>query len=106
MLLGKYNFLHITHLRWLQFRTILLRGMPITRSLFFLTQNCIEFILNTCCRIWDYRISCEAIEVIQHHSEFVYGLDFNIHSEGEMADCGWDSLVHVFTPKTFNSVTK
>ncbi|XP_065212889.1 peroxisomal targeting signal 2 receptor isoform X1 [Planococcus citri] len=57
-------------------------------------------------RIWDYRISCDAIEVIQHHSEFVYGLDFNVHREGEMADCGWDSLVHVFTPKTFNSVTK
>ena len=59
-----------------------------------------------CFRVWDYRISCDAIEVIQHHSEFVYGLDFNIHNEGEMADCGWDSLVHVFTPKTFSSVTK
>ncbi|XKL61652.1 hypothetical protein PGB90_001485 [Kerria lacca] len=57
-------------------------------------------------RIWDYRISCEAIEIIKHHSEFVYGLDFNLNRKGEMADCGWDSLVRVFTPSVLNNVTK
>lgn len=51
-------------------------------------------------RIWDFKTSHEAIEVVKHHSEFVYGLDFNNHVPGELADCGWDSLVHVFSPSS------
>lgn len=49
-------------------------------------------------RIWDFKCSSEALEVVKHHSEFVYGLDWNAHKKGELADCGWDSLVHVFSP--------
>ncbi|KAF5299789.1 hypothetical protein FQR65_LT19455 [Abscondita terminalis] len=49
-------------------------------------------------RIWDFKHSSDALEIIQHHSEFVYGLDWNAHRKGELADCGWDSLVHVFSP--------
>ncbi|XP_073992365.1 peroxisomal biogenesis factor 7 isoform X2 [Rhodnius prolixus] len=56
-------------------------------------------------RIWDYKASTEAIEVLRHHSEFVYGLDFNNHIEGQIADCGWDSLVHVFTPRSLTSLS-
>ncbi|XP_046664428.1 peroxisomal targeting signal 2 receptor [Homalodisca vitripennis] len=51
-------------------------------------------------RIWDFKASSEAIETIKHHSEFVYGLDFNQHVQGQIADCGWDSLIHVFTPRS------
>lgn len=51
-------------------------------------------------RIWDCKVSPEAVEIIRHHTEFVYGLDFNNHVQGQMADCGWDSLVHVFAPRS------
>nr|XP_022918396.1 peroxisomal targeting signal 2 receptor [Onthophagus taurus] len=47
-------------------------------------------------RIWDFNKCPEAIETINHHTEFVYGLDWNVLKKGELADCGWDSLVHVF----------
>ncbi|CAH1374715.1 hypothetical protein MTP99_016033 [Tenebrio molitor] len=54
-------------------------------------------------RIWDYKQGCDALETIKHHSEFVYGLDWNTHRKGQLADCGWDSLVHVFTPKCLDN---
>ncbi|XP_075233094.1 peroxisomal biogenesis factor 7 [Lycorma delicatula] len=57
-------------------------------------------------RIWDFKASCEAIETIKHHSEFVYGLDFNNNVQGQLADCGWDSLVHVFNPRSLAAITK
>lgn len=50
-------------------------------------------------RIWDFKQSSEALETIKHHSEFVYGLDWSTHRKGQLADCGWDSLVHVFSPR-------
>lgn len=50
-------------------------------------------------RIWDYKQNEEALETIRHHSEFTYGLDWNILRRNQLADCGWDSLVHVFTPR-------
>lgn len=55
-------------------------------------------------RIWDYKYSSEAMETIQHHSEFVYGLDWNLQKKGELADCGWDSLVHVFSPSSVKTL--
>ncbi|XP_034230780.1 peroxisomal targeting signal 2 receptor isoform X2 [Thrips palmi] len=55
-------------------------------------------------RVWDYKTSPEAVETVKHHSEFVYGLDFNNHVPGELADCGWDSLVHIFSPASLSSV--
>lgn len=58
-----------------------------------------------CFRIWDFKISSDALETIKHHSEFVYGLDFNNHVQGQLADCGWDSLVHVFNPRSLTSLT-
>ena len=30
------------------------------------------------------------------HTEFVFGLDWNLHRRGEVATCGWDEEVHVF----------
>lgn len=50
-------------------------------------------------RIWDYRQGPEAMEILEHHSEFTYGLDWNRCRKNQLADCGWDSLVHVFTPR-------
>lgn len=51
-------------------------------------------------RVWDWQSKQNPLEIIKHHSEFVYGLDFNRHIPGQLADCGWDSLVHVFSPKS------
>jgi peroxin-7 len=31
-----------------------------------------------------------------HHSEFVVGLDFNMHQEGVLASASWDKSVGVF----------
>ncbi|XP_064628897.1 peroxisomal targeting signal 2 receptor-like [Lineus longissimus] len=48
-------------------------------------------------RFWDLN-TCSECEMIEHHTEFIYGLDFNLHIPGQMADCGFDSLIHVYTP--------
>ncbi|PNF21667.1 Peroxisomal targeting signal 2 receptor [Cryptotermes secundus] len=56
-------------------------------------------------RIWDFKASPDPLETVKHHSEFVYGLDFNDHVAGQIADCGWDSLVHVFSPRSLVSLS-
>ncbi|XP_065342761.1 peroxisomal targeting signal 2 receptor [Cloeon dipterum] len=53
-------------------------------------------------RIWDFKNCAEPIETINQHTEFVYGLDFNLHVPGQIADCGWDSLMCVYTPETLS----
>ncbi|CAG9115673.1 unnamed protein product [Plutella xylostella] len=40
------------------------------------------------------------LETIRRHSEFTYGLDWSPLRPHQLADCGWDSLVHVFTPRS------
>uniref|UniRef100_A0A1A9V2X2 Peroxin-7 n=1 Tax=Glossina austeni TaxID=7395 RepID=A0A1A9V2X2_GLOAU len=47
-------------------------------------------------RIWDFGISFDAIEVHEHHTEFVCGLDWSVHHQHLLADCGWDSVVNIF----------
>jgi peroxin-7 len=41
----------------------------------------------------------KSLDVLQHHTEFVFGLDFNLHHAGLMATGGWDERIHVFTPQ-------
>lgn len=55
-------------------------------------------------RIWDFSKNSAAVETIKHHTEFVYGLDWNVLKRGQIGDCGWDSLVHVFTPNSLANV--
>lgn len=50
-------------------------------------------------RLWDFTIN-RAVETLEHHTEFVYGLDFSLFKPGEMADCSWDEVLRVFTPKS------
>ena len=38
------------------------------------------------------------LEVVEHHSEFVTGLNFNLHLPGQLADCSWDESVKVYAP--------
>ncbi|XP_013107586.2 peroxisomal targeting signal 2 receptor [Stomoxys calcitrans] len=51
-------------------------------------------------RIWDFSVSADAVEIHEHHTEFVCGLDWNANKPHQLADCGWDSVINVFTPKT------
>ncbi|XP_055323059.1 peroxisomal targeting signal 2 receptor isoform X4 [Sitodiplosis mosellana] len=53
-------------------------------------------------RIWNWQHDCEALETITHHTEFNYGLDWNRLVRNQLADCGWDSLVNVYIPKSLN----
>ncbi|KAK3097121.1 hypothetical protein FSP39_006546 [Pinctada imbricata] len=52
-------------------------------------------------RIWD-TLQPLPLEILEHHSEFVYGLDFSVHKQGEMADCSWDEMIRVYTPKSLS----
>ncbi|KAL3882792.1 hypothetical protein ACJMK2_029099 [Sinanodonta woodiana] len=49
-------------------------------------------------RLWDIR-QPHHLDCIQHHKEFVYGLDFNVHKPGLVTDCGWDELVQEYSPQ-------
>ncbi|XP_060527689.1 peroxisomal targeting signal 2 receptor [Cylas formicarius] len=55
-------------------------------------------------KIWDLNQNCKALEIFSHHSEFVYGLDWNIHRKGQIADCAWDSFVKVFTLNCLSNI--
>ncbi|XP_043071422.1 peroxisomal targeting signal 2 receptor isoform X2 [Drosophila grimshawi] len=50
-------------------------------------------------RIWDLERGESAQEINAKHTEFVCGLDWNPQRAHELADCGWDSLVNVYTPQ-------
>lgn len=50
-------------------------------------------------RVWNALESSEPTESFFNHSEFTYGLDWSPFNKNLMADCGWDSLVHVFSIK-------
>ncbi|KAH9524981.1 peroxisomal targeting signal 2 receptor [Bulinus truncatus] len=52
-------------------------------------------------KVWNVRKQ-ECQLTVEHHSEFVYGLDFNMHIPGQMADCGWDELIHVYQTEPAN----
>jgi peroxin-7 len=44
--------------------------------------------------LWDISVEESLVERCEHHTEFVIGLDFNIFIEGQVATCGWDSMVY------------
>ena len=37
------------------------------------------------CRTWDFKLQSTPLETIEHHTEFVYGLDWNIHIPGQVS---------------------
>lgn len=53
-------------------------------------------------RIWNWQQTCKPIETISHHTEFNYGLTWNRLIQNQLADCGWDSLVHVYYPQSLH----
>jgi peroxin-7 len=46
--------------------------------------------------MWDLSRPDPLIERLDHHTEFVVGLDFNMFIEGQMASCSWDESVAVW----------
>uniref|UniRef100_A0A8C7T7S2 Peroxin-7 n=1 Tax=Oncorhynchus mykiss TaxID=8022 RepID=A0A8C7T7S2_ONCMY len=50
-------------------------------------------------RLWDYsRTEQPLLETLEHHSEFVCGLDFNLQIPNQVVDCSWDETVKIYTP--------
>ncbi|XP_053737967.1 peroxisomal biogenesis factor 7 [Synchiropus splendidus] len=49
-------------------------------------------------RFWDVSLDPPLQQVQQHHSEFVFGLDFNLHIQNQVVDCSWDQTVKIYTP--------
>ncbi|KAK1796144.1 hypothetical protein P4O66_009227 [Electrophorus voltai] len=49
-------------------------------------------------RFWDYSRSPALLDTVEHHSEFVCGLDFNLHIPNQVVDCSWDETVKIYTP--------
>ncbi|ELU03607.1 hypothetical protein CAPTEDRAFT_91261 [Capitella teleta] len=57
-------------------------------------------------KTWDMKDpSCAPRETIEHHTEFVYGVDFNLHVPGQIADCSWDETIKVYNPASLQAVT-
>ncbi|CAH1798363.1 unnamed protein product [Owenia fusiformis] len=50
-------------------------------------------------RLWDFK-QPHPIETIEHHTEFICGLDWNLHIPGQIADCSWDEQVRVYSPQS------
>ncbi|KAJ8026601.1 Peroxisomal targeting signal 2 receptor [Holothuria leucospilota] len=55
-------------------------------------------------RFWDFAGQPTPIETIQHHTEFVCGIDFNLHIQAEVADCAWDEKTIIFRPKCLQNI--
>lgn len=36
------------------------------------------------CRTWNFQLQQAPLEILENHSEFVYGLDFNLHVPGQV----------------------
>jgi peroxin-7 len=52
-------------------------------------------------RTWNFAVQPTApLETVEHHTEFVYGIDFNLHIPGQIADCSWDELIKVYSPRS------
>jgi len=49
-------------------------------------------------RIFDYLLPDVNLEIINHHTEFVYGLDWNLHKRNELVSCAWDQTVKLCQP--------
>uniref|UniRef100_A0A671TWA5 Peroxin-7 n=1 Tax=Sparus aurata TaxID=8175 RepID=A0A671TWA5_SPAAU len=56
------------------------------------------------CRFWDYSGN-QPLDTVEHHSEFVCGLDFNLHIPNQVVDCSWDETVKIYTPACLSAGT-
>uniref|UniRef100_H2YS78 Peroxin-7 n=1 Tax=Ciona savignyi TaxID=51511 RepID=H2YS78_CIOSA len=57
-------------------------------------------------RTWDYMRPqgfTPRMEVLSHHTEFVYGLDFSSFVPSLLADCAWDESIRLYKPKSLLS---
>lgn len=50
--------------------------------------------------LWDLARQDPLTEKMDHHTEFVVGVDFNMFIEGQIASCSWDESVAVWNMLT------
>lgn len=46
--------------------------------------------------VWDTSIENSLLKRMDTHTEFVVGVDFSLFSEGLIASCGWDQMLHLW----------
>uniref|UniRef100_A0A3Q1BZZ0 Peroxin-7 n=1 Tax=Amphiprion ocellaris TaxID=80972 RepID=A0A3Q1BZZ0_AMPOC len=66
------------------------------------------FMSNICVcvfRFWDLSRNQPLLDTVEHHSEFVCGLDFNLHIPNQVVDCSWDETVKIYTPACLSAAT-
>uniref|UniRef100_A0A3P8V7J1 Peroxin-7 n=2 Tax=Cynoglossus semilaevis TaxID=244447 RepID=A0A3P8V7J1_CYNSE len=58
-------------------------------------------------RFWDYnQKQCPLLDTLEHHSEFVCGLDFSLHVPNKVVDCSWDETLKIYTPACLSAPTE
>ncbi|KAF7286311.1 hypothetical protein GWI33_006042 [Rhynchophorus ferrugineus] len=55
-------------------------------------------------KIWDICNVHKPLNISVNHSDFVYGLDWNYHKPGQLADCSWDKMVSIFTQNSLENL--
>lgn len=46
--------------------------------------------------LWDTAAREPLVRRLDHHTEFVVGIDFNLFAENQLASCSWDQTVDLF----------
>jgi len=49
-------------------------------------------------RSWNFKKLYSPLETFEHHTEFVYGLDFNLQIPGQVVDCSLDQTIKITQP--------
>ena len=93
------NSIHLLSLRKKNKLSLLKKTIYIIKWTFWFYFICLSLSTQ---RLWDFTINM-AVETLEHHTEFVYGLDFNLFKAGEMADCSWDEVLRVYTPRSLTN---
>jgi len=57
-------------------------------------------LINLLFRLFDYQVSNSSLEILDHHTENVYGVDWNFHKKNEISSCSWDGTVQVLIPES------
>lgn len=55
-------------------------------------------------KTWDICNVHKPLDISINHSDFVYGVDWNYHKPGQLADCSWDKMVSIFTPTSLGNL--
>lgn len=74
-----YQSVFVKLLTWSLFYLYLLDISFLLLCLSFSKHWCLLFLCMFLCRFWDYSRNQPLLDTVEHHSEFVCGLDLNLH---------------------------